>query len=245
MALLERFTIPSSRIPDRQVTVFSPAHPTDPAWKGPLPLLVLHDGQNLFDADRSFVAGETWRVTETADELIRTGAIPPIVIAGIDHGGDRRAFEYTPTAGRRGGGGGAAYGRFVIEDVVPYVAEQFGARATDIAMGGSSLGALAALVTARQFPGRIGRLLLMSPSVWWDRRVILTRLKRVPLHGKTRVWLDIGLHEGAASLRHARALRDVLARQASALHYLEDPAGAHREVDWARRLPAALSWLFT
>jgi enterochelin esterase-like enzyme len=243
--VLERFTIPSSRIPDRQITVYSPDRTDETARTANRPLLVLHDGQNLFDADRSFVAGETWRVQETVDELIATGAIPPVVVAGIDHGADRRAFEYTPTAGRRGGGGAAAYGRFVIEDVVPHVAAEFGARATGIAIGGSSLGALAALVTARQFPGRVERLLLMSPSVWWDRRVVLQRLKRVPLDGRPRVWLDIGHHEGDASIRNARALRDLLRRQSSALQYLEDPAGHHREVDWARRLPAALTWLFS
>ena len=244
MALLERFTIPSSRLPDRQITVYTPdPRPSGPGDE-PLPMLVLHDGQNLFDGDRSFVPGEPWRVAETADELIASGAIPPIVIVGIDHGGERRTFEYTPTAGRRGGGGTAAYGRFVMDDVVPYVAETYGARATGIALGGSSLGGLAALVMARQFPGRVTRLLLMSPSVWWDRRDVLTRLRRVPLDSKSRVWLDIGLREGATSIRNARALRDVLTRQTSALHYLEDPAGEHTESAWARRLPAALSWLF-
>jgi predicted alpha/beta superfamily hydrolase len=130
-----------------------------------------------------------------------------------------------------------------MEDVVPYVAGEFGARATHIAMGGSSLGALATLVIARQFPGRVRKLIVMSPSVWWDRRVILTRLRRVALAGKPRVWLDIGLREGPASVRNARALRDVLMRQTSALQYLEDPAGEHREAAWARRFPAALSWL--
>lgn len=225
--------------------MYAPDPPEHASRREPWPLLVLHDGQNLFEGDRSFVHGETWRVAETVDALIADGSVQPMVVAGIDHGGDRRAFEYTPTAGRRGGGGAAAYGRFVMDDVVPFVSENYGTQATGIAMGGSSLGALAALVTARQFPGRVGRLLLMSPSVWWDRRVVLRRLKRVPVSGKPRVWLDIGLHEGGTNLRNARALRDVLARQTGALQYLEDPAGAHREVDWARRLPAALTWLFS
>ena len=54
------------------------------------------------------------------------------------------------------------------------------------------LGGLVTLAIARQFPGRFGRLLVMSPSVWWDDRVILKRLRRVGFHPRPRVWLDIG-----------------------------------------------------
>jgi len=113
-----------------------------------------------------------------------------------------------------------------------------------VTMGGSSLGGLVTLAIARQFPGRIGRLLLMSPSVWWDSRVILRRLDRVALSPRPRVWLDAGRREGARVITDARALRDVLIWQTSALRYYEDPDGRHSEADWARRLPLALSWLY-
>ena len=37
------------------------------------PVLYLHDGQNLFDPETSFIKGNYWRVGETADALIARG----------------------------------------------------------------------------------------------------------------------------------------------------------------------------
>ena len=241
---LERVTVPNSYAPKRPITVYLPAG-HDP--NVPAPLLILHDGQNLFEPERAHVPGQHWRVAETADALMATGAIPPVVIAGIDHAGEERGGEMTPTPGDHAGAGGAgAYGRFVMGEVVPYLAHEFGVR-TDrdgIAMGGASLGGLVTLAIARQFPGRIGRLLVMSPSVWWDNRVILRRLQRVGLAARPRVWLDIGRREGAHTVTDTRLLRNVLLWQTSALKYVEDPEGRHSEADWARRLPDALTWLY-
>lgn len=241
---LERLTIPNSYAPTRPITVYLPSG-HDP--KTPAPLLILHDGQNLFEPERAHVTGQHWRVAETADQLIAAGAMPPIVIAGIDHAGDERGNEMTPTSGDRAGAGGAGiYGRFVMGEMVPYLARAFGVR-TDrdgVAMGGSSLGGLVTLAIARQFPGRIGRLMVMSPSVWWDNRVILRRLQRVGLAARPRVWLDIGRREGAQTVTDTRLLRNVLLWQTSALKYIEDPEGRHSEADWARRLPDALTFLY-
>ena len=242
MSSLERFTIASLRSQARVVTVYVP----DNNGAGPLPLLILHDGQNLFEPERAHIPGQHWRVRETADALIAEGRLPPIVIAGIDHLGPGRGPEMTPTTGDKPGMGGAAmYGRFIFEDLLPYLARAYGVRIDVFAMGGSSLGGLVTLSIARQFPGRINRLLVMSPSVWWDRRVILRRLRRAGLRVRPRVWLDAGRHEGPKVIADTRALRDVLAGQAGSFRYYEDPEGRHTEADWARRLPEALAWLYS
>ena len=240
---LERVTVPRSRLPDRMITIYRPAGvPSSGA-----PLLLLHDGQNLFTDGRAHDPDQPWRVAETVDALVAAGSMRPVVVAGIDHARAGRIDEFTPTmADRVGAGGAALYGRFVLEELVPWLAQTYGVR-TDpegVTMGGSSLGGLVTLAMARQFPGRIGRLLLMSPSVWWDNRVILRRLDRVALSPRPRVWLDAGRREGARVVTDARALRDVLIWQTSALRYFEDPDGHHSEADWARRLPLALSWLY-
>ena len=112
------------------------------------------------------------------------------------------------------------------------------------AVGRILLVALITLAIACQYPGRLGRLLVMSPSVWWDDRVILRRLRRTGFGGRPRVWIDIGRREGARTITDTRALRDALIWQTSALRYFEDPEGHHTESDWARRLPTALEWLY-
>lgn len=244
---LETFTFAADRYAaGRQVTVYLPER-YDPDRSEGYPLLLLHDGQNLFDPDRAHVSGQHWRVAETADELVGAGRLPPLVVAGIDHAGDGRIDEFTPTPGDRSAGGGAArYGRFVMEDLLPHLAREYNVRTTaeGLAMGGASLGGLITLAIAGQYPARLRRLLVMSPSVWWDDRVILRRIRRSGLTPPPRVWLDIGRQEGRRALTDTRALRGVLADRTSALRYVEDPAGDHSERSWARRLPAALEWLY-
>src|SRR5689334_24780091 len=59
------------------------------------PVFYLNDGQNLFEPSISFT-GVEWQVDETADRLIREGAVPPMIIVGIDNAGKDRFREYMP-----------------------------------------------------------------------------------------------------------------------------------------------------
>jgi enterochelin esterase-like enzyme len=224
---------------DRGITVYLP--PGRDAAGPACPVLFLHDGQNLFDPDRAHIAGEHWHVAETADALIASGRIPPLVIVGIDHGGPARIAEFTPTPGKDAMGGRAdRYGRFVVDEVMPFVAQAYGVRpaAEDTGLGGSSLGGLVTLVMAERYPNRFGRLMVMSPSVWWDRKVILGAVGAAGL--ASRVYLDVGLREGRATVRNTRLLRHLLPRA----HYVEDPDGDHSERSWGRRFGEALEFLF-
>ena len=217
--------------------------------RGPANLLILHDGQNLFDPARAYVPGQTWQVADTADRLIAAGDMPPTVIVGIDHAGDRRLREF--------GLGAAAYARFVVRDVLPYVRHQYDVRRdpAGTAMGGSSMGGLVTLQIATLRPDVFGSLLVFSPSVWWHRRSILRAIRRPGVftrlfsHGHgirddVQVWLSIGLQEGEQAIGDARRLRDVLldmrGGDASKLRYVEDPDGTHSETSWAKQLGEAL-----
>ena len=64
---LEHLTIASPRSPSRIVTVYVPERQTTG-----LPVLLLHDGQNLFDPNAAF-GGVTWRVPETMDVAANDG----------------------------------------------------------------------------------------------------------------------------------------------------------------------------
>jgi predicted alpha/beta superfamily hydrolase len=210
--------------------------------------LILHDGQNLFDPDRAHRPGHTWQVAETVAKLIEEARIPPIVIAGIDHAEEDRILEMTPTEGDHPGAGQVnRYGRFVIEELVPFIEAEYGLETRGrLGMGGSSLGGLATLAIAQQYPSRFDRLLVMSPALWWDDAVILKRLRRQPLAPDTRVWLDVGLKEGRQAAVLVRRLRRMLTDQLDAgnVNGVDDPVGDHTEDRWASRLPEALAWLF-
>jgi len=215
----------------------------DAARREPYPVLLLHDGQNLA-AWRSGALGGSWHADETLDRLVTAGRIPPIVMVGIDHAGEDRVGEFTPTSESHAGAGRAReYTDWIVGDLLPALAADLHVR-TDfdgLALGGSSLGGLATLWIAATCPERFGRLVVMSPSVWWDRRVILRHLRDAPLNPAARIWVDAGRKEGRMVVRDARALRDLLRQQGhEAVRYVEDPNGDHSEASWGRRFENAL-----
>jgi len=219
----------------------------DPGRAEPYPLLLLHDGQNL-SASRPDAWGGSWRADETLDRLTAAGAIPPVVLAGIDHAGAQRIKEFAPPPRSFFRGRPAdRYARLVTETVIPGLSADLHVR-TDpdgLAMGGSSMGALATAWIASRYAGRFRRLLLMSPSVWWKRRRILSVLRRRPVHPDTRVWIDIGVHEGARFARDAADLSETLVTSGCRnVRLFEDEDGHHSESCWSRRLPDALTWLY-
>ena len=90
------------------------------------PVLYLHDGQNLFDGSTSFIQGQDWHVGPTADAEIHAGRVEPLVIVGIYNTGKARIREYTPTrAPRLGGGSADRYGKFLLEEVTPFLHREY------------------------------------------------------------------------------------------------------------------------
>lgn len=237
----------------RPVVVYTP-----PAYRRDTrrhyPLLLLHDGQNVFDPSTAYVPGQYWRAKEAADHMLAQRRIEPLIIAAVYHGAEKRLFEYTPTRTRRLGGGGAdLHGRMVMEELLPWLRGRYrvSPRASNTGLGGSSLGGLVSLYLGLQHPEVFGRLAVLSPSVWWDRRVVLQQVERVHNSRRARIWLDMGTHEGEtpnAHLRDVRLLKAMLVgkgwRDGRSLAYHEAHGGTHSEGAWAARLPLALEFLY-
>src|SRR5436190_4704306 len=107
---------------DRDVLVYLPAN-YESNEKKRYPVLYLHDGQNLFDGATSFIPGQEWRVDETAQMLIQSGKIEPLIIVGVYNTGKDRVNEYTAAEDPKYKVGGKAdlYGRFLIEELKLFI----------------------------------------------------------------------------------------------------------------------------
>lgn len=217
------------------------------------PVLYLHDGQNLFDPATSFVTGRTWQVREAADAAIDAGEVEPLVIVGIANTGERRLAEYTPVADWRMGGGEAdSYGMLLTRELMPWIAARYRvSRAREqTGMGGSSLGGLVTLYLGLQHADVFGKLAILSPSVWWSRRNILSWVhqRAEQITGRPHIWLDAGDHEGRMTLRDAeslaRRLRGEGWRDGEELHFERVYGGTHDEASWAHRVRPMLRFLF-
>jgi predicted alpha/beta superfamily hydrolase len=221
----------------------------DPSAARRYPTLYLHDGQNVFDKATS--VGEEWRVDETAQELIAAGEMEPLIMVGIYNTGAHRIGEYTPTAlPGKGGGLADAYGRMLVEELKPLIDAKYktlpGAGSTG--MAGSSLGGLLTMHLGLRYPTVFSRLAVLSPSVWWDKRVILREVEALPAKLPFRIWLDAGTAEGEEVIRDTRALRDALKAkgwvEGEDLAYQEVEGGQHNEASWAKRAGPFLKFLY-
>jgi len=220
------------------------------------PVLYLNDGQNLFEPATSFT-GVEWGVDETADRLIREGAIPPLLIVGLDNAAKDRIREYMPHRSLHPmmlRVQGSRYPNFLIKDVMPFVSRNYRVAEgpENIGLGGSSLGALIALYTAAVRPGVIGRLLLESPSLWASNRQAIKDSRQVS-RWPERVYLGTGTSEVGRKDRDQSVVDDVcelagILRRAGLddrrLKLVIEDGASHHESAWARRFPAALKFLF-
>jgi predicted alpha/beta superfamily hydrolase len=247
-AFASRFVAP------REVQVYLPAgYETEMTRR--YPVLYLQDGQNVFDPAS---VGKEWEFDETADALIDSGRIEPLILVAVANTPARRD-EYTPTnvelklpdgAVSKGGGRSDLYARFLIEELKPFIDETYRTRpeSASTAVGGSSLGGLVSVWLGLEHPDVFGNVLAVSPTVWWDNFVTLTKVAALPRKVPVRIWVDIGSLEGDNAVSGARRLRDALEKKGwklgSDLEYLEQEGGQHDEISWGSRVEEMLLFLY-
>ena len=242
---------------DRDLIVYlPPGYDTDTRRR--YPVFYMHDGQNIFDGATSFIPGQEWRVDEVAQSLIAAGKIEPLIIVGIYNAGVERVNEYTAAADQKYQAGGKAdlYGRFLVEEVKPFIDKTYRTKADakSTGLGGSSLGGLISLYLGLKYSAVFTRIAVVSPAVWWaDSQVVhyTEDQKRKP---PLRIWLDIGTKEGRdakeaqATLEGARLLEKTLIRkgwdEGKDLKYFEAEGAEHTEKAWAARIDQILEFLF-
>jgi predicted alpha/beta superfamily hydrolase len=229
------------------------------------PVVYMQDGQNLSDPATAFAG--TWDLEAALERLAARGL--EMIVVGVHHGGEERLTEYSPFPDRRlGGGEGELYLSFLVNTLKPRIDRLFRTRTQcdETAILGSSMGALISLYAFFRHSSVFGRAGVMSPSVWFGQGAILDYIGAAKAPGG-RVYVDVGMREGAGTLKNARQLarllvrkglrRDTRARPApppaterrerkpvSLLRYVEDPDGGHYEAAWAYRLEGALDYLF-
>jgi len=155
----------------------------------------------VLDADLFF--GTAVEMTQLIHQFY--GELPPILVVGVTSGtgdprlqGELRTRYVTPTrdegflksarlsmpglqptlpVGRRTGGA-EAFRRFLFDEARPYVEARFDVDTGSATLFGSPLGGLFAVWAKLFEPGAFGRVIAMSPSLWWDGGAVLGSRRR-------------------------------------------------------------------
>ena len=157
---------------------------------------------------------------------------------------------HTNPHAKTGGGRANRYAKFLLEEVRPFVNSQYRAQegAENTGIGGSSLGGLVSLYVGLRQPRIFGKIAALSPSVWWNERVILRFAATAPVQPLPRIWLDIGTREGPRIVDDVERFRDILIgkgwQPGRNLHYERIEGAEHNEAAWAQRVGPFLQFLF-
>ncbi len=253
--LLTKAEVPTTHVTPRDVIVWLPPDYKDAGNTKTYPVLYMHDGQNLMDASTGF-NGE-WGVDEVAQQLVLAGQVEPLIIVGVYNSGSERSLDYTPvsdpTEPNYPGGNADKYGRFLVEELKPLIDGKYRTKpeAQYTGMAGSSLGGLVTMYLGMTKADTFTRLGVISPSVWWANRDIVTRVNALQSKTQARIWLDIGTEESLNSqetVADTRALRDALVAKGwvldADLKYTEVQGGKHDEASWNKRFGDILKYLY-
>ena len=243
----------------RKARVWLPPGYGDEANRGrSYPVLYIFDGQNVFDACTSF-GGKEWRVDETLTRLIGEGKVEPMIVVGIDHAKEQRAYEWLPWRDNvqdpgSGPAGGTRLPEFMMKDVMPVMEARYrilkGPENTGIA--GSSYGGVAALYTGVMAPTVFGEVIGESPVLWVGNGEMMRDTVGIP-SAPAKVFLGYGMKEWkdpAANAASVKMLNQLAGNLRAAIYRpgevrMEiDPEAAHNEEAWAKRFPEAVEFLF-
>lgn len=179
--------------------------------------------------------------------------VPPMIVVVIGYGADsevmqRRALDYLPTrAGEPPEGGGAnRFVEFLQTELLPAMETRYRATPGDRAFLGHSYGGVLALHLLVSRPALFPRLVIASPSLYWDDQKLLKQVAAgLP---ETTVPVRAALIAGGVSdnLRETTALAGALQdKPVKGLTWNLQlfPEEDHVSVAHAG-FPAALSWLF-
>ena len=236
----------------RRVWVYLP--PGYRKSKEPYPVVYMHDGQNLFDANASF-SGE-WGVDETLNKLFEEKNLQLIVV-GIDNGGSKRLDEYSPWVNKKyGGGEGDAYLEFIVKTLKPYIDTNYKTLKDkkNTAIFGSSMGGLISHYAGLKYPNVFGKIGVYSPAFWFAPEV----KEFSKQHGNikdSQIYFLAGGKEGAntrfkeinQTVLDMNDMVEVLKTQGFPSENIQSkvvPNGRHNEELWRTNFEESILWLF-
>jgi pullulanase len=252
--VLKNFAMPQlNRTTD--ISIYFPPSYTENKQQS-YPVLYMLDGQNIYDDATAY--SDEWRVDESLESLISTGKLNELIVVGIANG-PRRWQEYNPWNYKSWDkkteevGEGDKTIAFIKDSLKPFIDKNYRTKVenTSTGLAGSSLGGLMALYGAMEHSDVFGFIAAFSPSLAVENmagnNVLFEALKNKNKMGSVKIYLDMGKVE-YGTYKEVEFLQQLLLESGVTeknLKLVTDDLGRHCELDWSKRFPGAVTWLFT
>lgn len=224
------------------------------------PWLLLNDGQDM----------KAVHLRETLQDLQERELMEPIIGIAVHAPADRR-HVYGVAAEldfKQRGALAAKYAQFIIHELLPYVLNNYRARAEAGTVAGFSLGGLQAFDMAWNHGQYFKQVGVFSGSFWWRRkgydegyedhdRIMLDQVHKSSHKPDQKYWLQTGTHDETAdrdqdgiidAVGDTRDLVRLLLNKGydlwNDLRYVEVPGGHHNQETWGQVMPDFLQWAF-
>lgn len=244
----------------RDIIVYVPPSFWENTLKPYRRVLVMHDGQNLFNDSTSF-AGVAWRIQDTLNALIVKGTMEEVLVVGVYNTPNRigeYTYSYDPTVGA--GGQGDLYLDFLEHQLLPFVKSNLAGRIAPTAtfdMLGSSLGGLISCYAGWTRPQVWTRVGCMSSSFWWNSQdfnsTVLVKFPNPSQPPAHMIYIDTGDNEGSDPASQVAQTELIVSRiggfpnwsMGINLQYYLDMGGQHSEYYWGRRFWSPMQFLYS
>lgn len=209
---------------------------------------------------------------KTLNRMFQQQEIPPIVVAGI-HAGHERKQEYgvisqADFAGR--GSKASLHAIFLTEELRPFLLTHYRLypEATHQFVAGFSLGGLSALDILWHYPQYFSKVGVFSGALWWRSRdlgkgyndatdrIMHAEIRRGHYRAGLRFWFQAGTDDESSD-RNQNGIIDAIDdtldlirelerkgyRRGTDITYLEVAGGRHNQETWGAVMPEFLTWL--
>jgi len=228
------------------------------------PVIYMHDGQNLFDPETSFL-GIDWGIPDTVHRLIRENCIPPAIVVGIwsstargrEYGPAKAINHYASSAERKkylrdfGKPVSDDYLRAIVKELKPFVDKTFPTRrdAAGTTIMGSSFGGLISLYAICEYPEIFGGAGCLSTHWPAANGVTIPYLAdHLPNPETHRIYFDYGTEALDAQYEPYQVRADEVMRRGGfqmEINWVTKkfPGEEHSERAWRKRAHIPLQFL--
>lgn len=228
---------------------------------GPIPLLLINDGQDL----------EVMDFDKILSQLYDTGNMLPVFFVGIGCGVDRRNEYGTANIPDYMGRGAKAflYQKFVFKELLPFLKKNYKNYSfKEKSFCGFSMGGLSALDIVWNHPKEFKNVGVFSGSLWWrsvsqddpsfdenKHRIVHNEIRKGKYYSWLKFFFETGVLDETAdrnnngiidSIDDTLSLIEELSRKGytsgSHIRYLELKDGSHDVATWGKAFPEFLKW---